>query len=161
MNRRSLLLLAVFVSGCAATGPVYRPVENVDPGNALVYVYRGTGFALGGRTAYFYVDGVNVFDLDQGGYSWVSLPPGRYKFKQSWPVDIPARSTELDLEVRAGETQYFSFQTGTCQGGYREICVQWEFRHQPPDSGRAAIADKRFQKNFGAAKLRLQLDGKP
>lgn len=156
---RLFLLLAVFLSGCAATGPVYKPVEN-DPGKALVYVYRGTGFALGGRSAYFYVDGVNVFDLDQGGYSWVSLPPGPYKLKQSWPVDAFAKSTELDLDVRAGEIRYFSFQTGICQGGSREICIQWEFRDQPPEVGRAAIADKRFQQNSGAAKLKMQLDRK-
>jgi hypothetical protein len=159
MNRR--LFWPIFVallSGCAATGPVYEPVENADSGNALVYVFRGAGFAMGGRTAYFYVNDINVFDLDQGGYSWVSLPPGRYKLKQSWPIDVMAKPTELDLEARAGETLYFSFQTGMCKAGFREICVQWQFRGLPADEGRSAIADKRFQPNFGAAKLKSMLD---
>lgn len=161
MIRRAFLLLVVFLSGCAATGSVYKPVENADAGNALVYIYRGTGFALGGRSAYFYVNDVNVFDLDSGGYSWVSLPPGRYKLRQSWPVDLMARSTEAQIEVRAGEIRYYSFQTGMCQGGYREVCVRWEFNAVAPDSGRAEIPNKRFQENFGSAKLRQQLAGRP
>lgn len=159
MNRRLFLsVLVALLSGCAATGPVYKPVQDADPGNALVYVFRGAGFAMGGRTAYFYVNDVNVFDLDQGGYSWVSLPPGNYKLKQGWPIDVMAKPTELDLEARAGETLYFSFQTGTCKAGFREICVQWQFRGLPAGEGRSAIADKRFQPNFGAAKLKSMPD---
>lgn len=162
MNRRSFVpLLVALLSGCAASGPIFKPPEDADPGNALVYIYRGTGVAFGARSAYFYVNDVNVFDLNQGGYSWVSLPPGNYRLKQSWPADIFAKSIELDLEVHAGETRYFSFETGTCQGGYREICLQWRFQGQSPDTGRLAIADKRFQQNFGASKLRLLLNQKP
>lgn len=156
MNRILLLLISSLISACAATGPIYKPAENVDANKALVYVYRGPAFALGARSAYFYVDGVNVFDLDQGGYSWVALSPGRHTLRQKWPVDVTMKAVEFEIDVRAGETRYFSFQTGGCQGGYNQICLQWELRAQPPQVGAVAIIDKRFQENVGAAKLNMQ-----
>lgn len=156
MNRILLLFISLLLSACTATGSIYKPAENVDANKALVYVYRGTGFALSARSAYFYVDGVNVFDLDQGGYSWMALSPGRHKLRQKWPVDVITRPLEFEIDVRAGETRYFSFQTGGCQGSYNQICVQWELREQPRDVGAAAIVDKRFQENLGAAKLNMQ-----
>jgi hypothetical protein len=149
----TVALAAALLSGCAARGPAYKPAEDLPPGNALVYVYRGSSFAFGARSASFYVDDVNVFDLRAGGYSWVSLPPGHYKLKQTWPIDMMAKSVEIQLDVRAGEASYVSLQTGTCS--YRMIC--WELRAQPPAVGQEAIADKKFQDNLGPEEVKAEL----
>lgn len=107
---------------------------------------------LGGRSAYFYVNDINVFDLDRNGYSWVSVPAGTYKLTQKWPIDIMKGPIDITVDVKAGETRYFSFDTGSCGGP--GICIEWTLR--PVDNGRATlqIADKKFQSNFGLEKLK-------
>lgn len=156
MKKLFILALAC-LTGCAATGPAFKPVENVDPNNALLYIYRSNTFGLGGRAAYFYVDDVNVFDLNIEGYSWVSLPPGSYKLKQKWGIDIIVKPIEMDLKVNPGETQYMSFETYGCNAGSGKICIEWVLRRVPPETGQRDIADKRFQENFGQAKLKDRL----
>jgi len=155
---RFSIALTLSLVGCAATGPAFKAVESIPPGEATLYVYREGGLALGARSAYFYVNDINVFDLDRLGYSWVALPPGRYKLRQSWPVDVLARSTQFEIDLKAGEVRYFSFGTGNCAAGYREIC--YSFRELPAGAGRAAIADKQFQENFGTTKVRQSLEKK-
>ncbi len=152
-------LIAIVLSGCAATGPVFTPVAPPDPDSAVVYIYRERTFAFGARAAYFYVNDVNVFDLNADGYSWLTLPAGRYKLRQTWALDIIPKPIEANVELKAGEIRYLSLSTGVCRGGYRlhEVCVERELRNQPPQVGRAAIADKHFQENFGMAKLKRQL----
>lgn len=156
INLAIVAVAIALLSGCAARGPIYKPAEGVPASNGLVYVYRASGFAFGGRSASFYVDGVNVFGIRAGGYSWASLPPGHYKLKQTWPVDMFAKSVEIDLDVRAGETSYVSLETSVCN--FNTVC--WELRQQPPAIGEAAIADKKFQDNLDADELKAQLDHK-
>lgn len=161
MFSRFIIVIALTLAGCSATGPIYKPAENIPEGEAVIYISREAGFGLGGRSAYFYVNEVNVFDLDQRGYSWVSLPSGHYKLRQSWPVDVMARSVSFEIDVKPGEVRYFSFGTGACSDGYRPgICISYGVQELPPDAGKAAIADKRFQENFGMPKLRQALGAK-
>jgi len=162
MNRRYLILALTVLAGCAATGPTFKEVENTDPGSAIVYVYRDNSLVLGVRPAYFYVNKVNVFDLQRSGYSWVSLPPGRYTLHQQWPIDLLKGPLQLDIDVRAGDVRYFSFQTRLdgCPSGYPQTCALYELREQPSAVGRAVIADKHFEENFGLEKLKQQAHSK-
>jgi hypothetical protein len=157
--KRILLLgiISVLLVGCAATGPAFAPAQISEPDAATVYVYRRSNFALRARAAYFYINDVNIFDLNAEGYSWVALPAGGYTLRQAWAVDMFAKPIVVKFEVRPGQTKYFSFQTGTCAGGYREICLEWELREQSLDVGRREIQQMKFQDNFGAAKLTQQL----
>ena len=154
---KHLLFLIVFtLSGCVATGPLFSPAPAPAANSAIVYIYREGGMALQARAAYFYVNDVNVFDLNAEGYSWITLPAGQHKLRQAWAVDMLAKPLNVDLYVKPGETKYISFQTGTCPAGYREICLQWEMREKPPHVGSIEIQNKRFQDNFGAEKLMRQ-----
>jgi hypothetical protein len=158
--RHIFILLGISVlllTGCAATGPAFAPAQISDPDAATVYIYRKSNFALRARAAYFYVNDVNVFDLNAEGYSWVALPGGKYTLRQGWAVDMLAKSLVLNLEVRPRETRYFSFETGVCAAGYREVCVEWVLREQRPEVGRREIQEMKFQENFGASKLAQQL----
>lgn len=125
-----------------------------------MYVYRESGLGLGARSAYFYVNDINVFDLDRFGYSWVTLPPGHYKLRQSWPIDIMSKPTQIEIDLAQGETRYFSFGTEGCDGPSGGICIRYTLQEVPRGFGRASIADKRFQDNFGAGKLRQSLEKK-
>ncbi len=154
--RNFICVILLFLTGCVATGPLFKPAENVDQDSGVVYVYRLNNFAASGRGAYFYINDVNVFDLNADGYSWVSLPAGKYKLRQKWPVDMIAKALELDVEVKAGGVYYFSFETGMCTVGYG-TCIEWRLRRQSENAGRAAIADKHFQENFGLPKVKSLL----
>lgn len=159
------LVLAV-LAGCAGQGPKFHPpgpvfeqVANRDPNRALIYIYRPVTFALGGRAAYFYINDVNVFDINIGGYSWVELPPGTYKLNQKWAFDVIAKSIEMNIAVKAGEVRYMSFQTGGCGSGGGQICISYTLQEQPELIAGPAIADKHFQDNFGLSKLNAVLGG--
>ena len=145
--------LGMIVSACTAVGPAFKPVERVDAKTTLVYIYREESFALGGRSAYFYINDINVFDLAPGGYSWVTLPSGIYKIKQKWPLDVSWKSIEITLEVKPGETRFYDFYTGACPVGSQPICIEWTLRSIPSDSGKRAILNKKFQPNFGLEKM--------
>jgi hypothetical protein len=147
---RLIVVLVLFLSGCAASGPTFTPAEKLGPNEGLVYIHRDNGFGLGGRTAYFYINGVNIFDLDRKGYSWISLPAGHYTLRQKWPADVTPKSLSIELDIEAGQTRYFGFGTDLCS----DRCIQYELHEQQPSVGRATIAEKHFQPNFGAAKLR-------
>lgn len=102
---RFSIAITLSLVGCTATGPTFKTVDSVPPGEATLYVYREGGLGFGARSAYFYVNDINVFDLDRLGYSWVALPPSRYKIRQSWPVDLMARSTQFEIDLKAGEVR--------------------------------------------------------
>lgn len=108
------LMLIVALSACAASGPIYSPAPAPKASDALVYIYRPNGFVLGGRDAYFQLDGKNVVHLSAAGYTRIYLQPGAYEMVQSWPIDlIGFKSLHVPLTVSAGKTYYYRFTTGT------------------------------------------------
>ncbi|MFZ6646151.1 DUF2846 domain-containing protein [Undibacterium sp. TJN25] len=160
MKRIFFAICIFMLTGCAANGPAFSPVKSAEKNSGLLYFYRENQFRAGGRTAYFYVNDVNVFDLDRNGYSWITLPAGTYRLKQKWPVDITTKAIEGDIEVRAGETQYFSFRVGSCRNpDHWESgrCFGWELRKEQEATGMTDIEDKKFQENFGLAILKQKL----
>lgn len=100
-----------------------------------------------------------VFTLSVG-YSWIALPPGHYKLRQSWPIDVMSKTTQLEVDLRQDEVRYSSFGTDGCSSKQGEICIRYALQEVPVNTGRAAIADKRFQENFGAGKLHQSLEKK-
>lgn len=157
------IIAVALLGGCAATGPVFRPMEKVEPGNGLVYVYRVDTFAGGGRSTPLYVEDVHVFDLKAGGYSWLSLPAGKYKLRQELPWNLVTKSNELVLDVRSGETSFYavSTATGSCLTGQPScIGICWTLRNVNAQVGRSEVADKRFQENTGLTQLRDTLKGR-
>ncbi|MBV8656824.1 MAG: DUF2846 domain-containing protein [Burkholderiales bacterium] len=163
-------LIAAFtmaVAGCAlvdgtfATGPTFKPTENISPNEAVVYIYRDASWAIRSRAARFYINDVHLFSLDQLGYSWVSLPAGHYTLRQGWPIDMMAKSIQLELDVKPGQVRYFSFRTGVCpKQEPHSLCMDYRLQEQPASIAQPEIADKRFQENFGLADLRQTLSSK-
>lgn len=151
MKKFPLLFLCALLTGCAAIGPEFTPAQNSSPDAAIVYIYRKNAFALGARAAYFYIDDVNIFDLNTGNYSWVELPAGNYQLKQKWAFDMLARPLVVKLNVAPRQKKYFSFNTGICPDGYRQIC--WQLQEEPAEKGQIEIQTYKFQDNFGASNL--------
>lgn len=159
MKRIILLLLSVtaLLAGCAASGPAFSPAHVSDPEAATVYIYRKPALALTARAAYFYVNDVNVFDLNSGGYSWVALPAGTFTLRQEWSFDMLAKPLVLTFETNPKQSRYFSFETNVCGAGYKEICLGWRLREERAEVGRTEIQAMKYQENFGASKLAQKL----
>jgi hypothetical protein len=113
-NVRTLYLAAVaflFLSGCAATGPIFQPAPKPRSDQALLYIYRPASFYLGARVAHFEVDGRHVAELKNRGYTALYLTPGSHKVSHRWtklPLDDGdlSKPYELTIALPPGSTRY-------------------------------------------------------
>ena len=92
----SFLLLA-----CNATGPKFTQLESLEANQAKVYIYRPWAMLDGAATPTVQVDGVDRFDLSNGGYEVIILSPGAHKltvkkgvFMSNWRAD------EMNIEYK-------------------------------------------------------------
>lgn len=91
-----MLLLA-----CNATGPKFTQLESLDTNQTKVYVYRPWAILDGAAAPTIQVDGVDRFDLSNGGYQVITLLPGTHKitvkkgaFISNWRAD------EMNIEYK-------------------------------------------------------------
>jgi Protein of unknown function (DUF2846) len=156
---RSLIALtcALILSACAASGPLYEPAPLPAAAGALIYIYRPSGFALGGRDAYFYIDDVNVVDISNNGYSWLHLPAGEYTLKQKWPFDVTYGLQTLELKVRwlPERTYFYRLETSI-----RGPSVEWRLREVSSETAITEIQRCKLQPAFGIDKLLQQVSGR-
>lgn len=107
------LLLFVFISfsliGCAtiASGPLFVEAPKAPKGMGTVYVFRtDTSKMYGMAVAHTaYINDKPFLKLYRGGYSFVHLKPGIYKF---------SAGLETEFVIEDGETKFIeSFSGGT------------------------------------------------
>jgi len=92
----SLLLLA-----CNATGPKFTQLESLDTNQAKIYVYRPWAMLDGAAAPTIQIDGVDRFDLSNGGYEVVTLPPGSHKLTvKKGGVMSNWRADEMNIEYK-------------------------------------------------------------
>jgi hypothetical protein len=149
--------VVLFISGCAATGPLYSIPQNVPEDETIIYVYREDSFVLGGRSAYFYINDVNVFDINKNGYSWLSLPQGVYNLRQGWPIDVLAKSLQSELNIETKEDIYLKFSTHFCESNFDTMCLGWQIEEVEAAIAKEEIKMMHYQKYFGEQKLRSKL----
>ena len=141
------------LSGCAATGQSYTEAPKPKETEALVYIYRVDSFALGGRDAYFYVDGTNVADLTRNGYTWFHAPAGTHKLAQKWPIDVTFNSKmELPVTWEPGQTHYYRFIASMGAPGSMNL-FEWELAQVVEEKAIAEMKNTKLQPAFGAQKL--------
>ncbi|MCW8833875.1 MAG: DUF2846 domain-containing protein [Colwellia sp.] len=92
----SLLLIA-----CNATGPKFSQLESLDINQAKVYIYRPWAMLDGAAAPTIQIDETDRFDLSNGGYEVITLPPGTHKltvkkgaFMSNWRAD------EMNIEYK-------------------------------------------------------------
>lgn len=94
-------------------GPLFEPMDTLDPRNAMVYIYRPS-------TAWedqelqapsFFVDGVKVFGLKSGSYTWLELHSGEYQFYAKRPLLILfiKKIFEMQMSVAGGQNYYLRY----------------------------------------------------
>ncbi|MFZ6870751.1 DUF2846 domain-containing protein [Undibacterium sp. Di27W] len=171
MKRYFILLISILLTACAATGPAYQAARAPENGKALIYVYRVKSFALGGRDAYFYVDGKNIADLSVEGYTWFQIPAGEHKFEQRWPADVPGSTNPVTAKIaqlfkkssddgsvekktlqqgyvnwEAGQTYYYRF--GTNLAGTSPMKIEWFLQEITAEQALPELKKTKLQNSF-------------
>jgi Protein of unknown function (DUF2846) len=125
--RRLLLLvpaLLLVLSGCAATtkGGAAFSEARVEPGKALVYVYRHDAVA-GEWAPAISIAGAPGFDLPNQRYAALNLAPGPHLVRALWPrrSDIP--NAETTLSVEPNQTYYVRVASETHDGAMGSAVV--------------------------------------
>jgi len=99
------VIYLVLISGCSATGPVYKKVDTIPEGQALVYIYRPGKFMGGGVVFDVHSgnieDETEIVELRSGGYFPYFTQPGEL---QLWAKT--ESTTSLTLDLKAGDLRY-------------------------------------------------------
>lgn len=123
-----LVLVPALVMGCtvklglpdtpgafieAVQGDTFEKVDTLDPRNAMVYIYRPPtqwGYEEV-QAPILFIDGLQLYGLKAGGWSWLELHGGGYELYARRPMSILFLKTifELPLEVEGGKTYYFRY----------------------------------------------------
>jgi len=143
------LCLALLAAGCAArekpVGPSFedsRPTGK-RPDAAVVYVVRYYAEPPN-LHATILVNGKEVVDLSQRGFTWFYLPPGRHEIRAEWLIteQTPA---QIGLEVVGGSTYYLDL-VGTSRVTGNGIIRGSQFQVLAPYDGEARASRCGFQK---------------
>lgn len=113
MRKLSLLVPTLFLllSGCAAMNAMKKEdgaafsEAKVEPGKALVYVYRHDAVD-GNFDPSVWVSGGRSFDLPNHRYAAVSVSPGKQTVRATWARRSDLAEAEAPLPVEAGQTYY-------------------------------------------------------
>jgi hypothetical protein len=125
--RRLLLLvpaLLLVLSGCAATskGGAAFTEASVEPGKALVYVYRHDSVS-GEFTPMVAVSGARSFDLPNHSYAALNVAPGSQRIDVDWGKRSQLTPNSSSVKLEAGRTYYVRVSSGTHDGAMGKAVV--------------------------------------
>jgi hypothetical protein len=122
------LCFAVLAAGCATSqaGQSYAEAKPTEARTdaALVYVmrFRAEPHAA---TATVLVDGTEVTDLPDAGFTWFYLPPGRHEIHARWGPVTGQHPASIALDLEAGQTYHLEL-TGVSQTtGHGTTVASW------------------------------------
>ena len=133
-----LFVIAVLATGCTAAGPLYRPIEIIPPGQALVYVYRQPSFAFSAQSVNIRVDGETVAKLLNGGYTAMGLSPGDHTLTLYVGMFLSRLHQKVHME--AGQTYFFAMRARSFGLG-----VEWAFTPVGSKLAEQQIAELHYQ----------------
>lgn len=105
----SVLFIVVMLSGCSASGPIYKVYENGAIEKAVVYIYRPWRLLDGAGWANIHINGTKEFALRNEGYGVVVLDPGSYDIRADGNMFLTnwrSRPVTLTLLVEANKEYY-------------------------------------------------------
>lgn len=125
--RRLLLIvpaLLLALSGCATTskGGAAFTEASVEPGKALVYVYRHDSVS-GEFTPMVTISGAGSFDLPNLGYAALNVAPGNHRIETNWGRLSQLAPTSNSVNFEAGRTYYVRVSSGTHDGALGKSVV--------------------------------------
>lgn len=117
-------------------GPLFEPMDTIDPRNAMIYVYRpSTSWEDQELQApSFFVNGTKVFGLKSGSYTWLELHGGPFTLIAKRPLSILfiKKIFTLDMTVNGGQVYYFRYSEDKPFNYAAEGLNPDEFLHDGP-----------------------------
>ena len=104
-----VLLLAVFIVGCAASGAAFKQIQAPDPGNAVVYLMREGGFVGAAYCPNVEANQEKVGCLKMNGYIRIEVPAGENKLCFCKSALEVGNDFEITLSLKEGEIRYFQW----------------------------------------------------
>jgi len=99
-----LIIITTLATGCTtfAKGHAFRSASSPDQNSSLLYIYRteSTPFM---RQPTVLINGEELLDLPNGGYTYLYLRPGEYRIEFDWAWDVSYNDREIELDARPGE----------------------------------------------------------
>jgi len=108
---------------------------------------------MGNRTAYFFVNEVNVADLNNDGYTWFHVPAGEYTLKHTWAT-WPAMGYLLEIRTRWLPRSTYYYRLDTSLEGMGKVL--YRVSRVPADQAVTEISCCRLQPAVDVDKLLQQ-----
>ncbi len=143
-------VFAIILSGCSATGPIFKEVSTAPQNQAIVYVYRPSALVNSAAAPNLFVNDIDHGPLLNSGYIPLQLSPGNTLLVLKgdyWKWGLEPIS--LSIRTEAGKTYYVrfgnqitSFVALPTVGGFytRNISIQ----EVPEDFGKTEIAETKL-----------------
>lgn len=104
--------LVATLSGCAAVGPAFSPVRDMERGLGVLYIYRPEAHAMSILSAVFDIDERQVTALENNGYAAIPISVGQHKIGHHWKAGIVGNSKlegkpiVATVNITAGQATY-------------------------------------------------------
>ena len=136
----------MILSACSATGPMYQAASPPMQDQALIYIYRLPNTQFTARRIHFFLDGAEVAQLNQEGYTRLYVQAGPHILAEKWPWDAApgVKPTQMSVNWAAGTTYYYEFNTQMTNEG-RGWRLTWWLSPIDPASGSKTITAYHFQ----------------
>jgi hypothetical protein len=154
-----------FLTGCAASGPIFSPHQGIQADQALLYVFRPDAHAMSVLAAEIEVDGKVQAQLENNGYVALPLAAGRYVVVQRWKAGLLGekglenRPISSTVDLAAGSVTYLRLGTQAAVDGPTagKLVTQfrWELRKVSEADAAQEVAKCRRANVRAQAKLEL------
>ena len=124
-----MLLSAILLSSCGASGPAFQPVTPIPTGKGVVYIYRSSSI-VGGVSGTCKADDSPITKIKNGGYFPYIASPGSHHFTVTTEA-----TNEADVTVDKGGEKYLKTTVGI-----GVIVGHLKFTEVPPELGKSEIA---------------------
>lgn len=114
MRKITLLILVLFISGCAATGAAFKPIEKSSSDESVIYIYRLSDSYQMFATPPVYINGKHKIDLSNGGYVWERVKPGEHEIsvKRDMMRNGYGSNHSITVNTEAGKETYIKLEFG-------------------------------------------------
>lgn len=148
------LALALAAAGCGTAasqlGPAYAKARATPKEDAaLLYVYRYDAEPTD-APATLLLDGRELVDLQQRGFTWLYTAPGAHRLAVRWPQGSGQHPAEIGLDLGKGVPSFVEL-TGVHQTTGHGVMIASSLEQQPRDKAERRLGACGFQRPAAAA----------
>ena len=127
-------LIALIISGCSASGPLFKSVNPIPANKGVVYIYRQSSFVGGGVFGTVTANKTPFTKIKNGGYYPYIANAGLVNFEVTTEA-----ANDADVIVEVGKEKYLKTTVGM---GF--VAVHLKFTEVSPEIGKSEISECRL-----------------